>query len=158
MEIYLNDIHSTIEMSPIDAEKLENQRQLRRANYERYVEAEKKRKSAKFKIGDTVRIAAIRTKFHRGFHQNYTQETWIISKVMTNLPQPRYKVKDEKGEELDDVLHENEIIRYIPSGEYRVEKILKRRVRNGRREVLVRWLHYGPEHDSWEPEENMRDL
>ena len=158
MEIYLNGFHSGIDMSPVEAEKRENQRQLRRQNYEKYVEAETHRKQAKFKVGDTVRLAVIRTKFHRNFHQNYTQETWIISKVMTNLPQPRYRVKDENGEELDDVLHENELIRYIPSGEYRIEKVLKRRVRNGRREALVRWLHYGPEHDSWEPEENLRNL
>ena len=158
MEIYLTGPHSGIKMTPTEAEEPENQSQLRRQNYEKYVEAEMHRKQAKYKVGDTVRLAAIRTKFHRGYYQNYTQETWIISKVMTNLPQPRYKVKDENGEELDDILHENELIRYIPSGEYRIEKVLKRRVRNGQREALVRWLHYGPEHDSWEPEENLRNL
>ena len=158
MEIYLTGPHSGIKMTPTEAEEPENQSQLRRQNYETYVEAETHRKPAKYKVGDTVRLAAIRTKFHRGFHQNYTQETWIISKVMTNLPQPRYKVKDEKGEELDDILHENELIRYIPSGEYRIEKVIKRRVRNGQREALVRWLHYGPEDDTWEPEENLRTL
>lgn len=159
MEIYNKGPHEGInKMTPEEAEKPENQRKLRRWNFEKYVEAETHRKPAKYKVGDTVRLAAIRTKFHRNFHQNYTQETWIISKVMTNLPQARYKVKDEKGEELDDILHENELIRYTPSDEYRIEKILKRRVRKGKREVLVRWLHYGPEHDTWEPEENLRNL
>lgn len=45
--------------------------------------------------------------------------------------------------------------------EYRVEKLLrKRRIRRGRgwsTQYLIRWLGYGPEHDTWQPEWTVAD-
>ena len=39
---------------------------------------------------------------------------------------------------------------------YEVEKILNmRRPKRGPREFLIRWLGFGPEHDTWEPEPNL---
>ena len=40
--------------------------------------------------------------------------------------------------------------------EYHIEKILKRRVRNRRKEVLVRWLHWPKKYNSWIPEADMK--
>ena len=44
-----------------------------------------------------------------------------------------------------------------PTTEYQVEKILKRRVRNKRKEVLVRWLHWPKKYNSWIPEADVKD-
>ena len=63
---------------------------------------------------------------------------------------------DERGDLLDSVLNENEIVRYEP--EYMVEKILKTRKKNGRKEYLLRWLHYDSSFDSWEPAENVTSV
>lgn len=41
---------------------------------------------------------------------------------------------------------------------FAVDKLLDRRMRRGRREYLVRWRGYGQEHDSWEPEGNVKHL
>ena len=40
---------------------------------------------------------------------------------------------------------------------YTVEKVLNERVNKGKKEFLVKWLNYGPEHQSWEPESNIYD-
>lgn len=154
-KIYLNREHRTIKMSPKQAELPENQAKIRRIYFDKYQQAEKHRKLPKFKIGEKVRISILRGRFNRGYHQNFTQETWKISEVLDNLPQPRYKVEDERGDLLDSVLNENEIIRYEPENRYMVEKILKTRKRNGRKEYLIRWLHYDSSFDSWEPAENV---
>ena len=41
---------------------------------------------------------------------------------------------------------------------YVVEKILKERTRNGKKQYLVRWRNYPPAFDSWEPAENVQDV
>ena len=44
-----------------------------------------------------------------------------------------------------------------PSTEYHIEKIVKRRVQNKQKEVLVRWLHWPKKYDSWIPETEVND-
>ena len=95
-----------------------------------------------------MRISNLRSKFTRGYHQNFTTEVWIIHKVLENLPLPRYIVKDQNDEVLDSVLNENEIVKYTPV-KYNIEKIIKSRWRKGVKQVLVRWQGYGPAFDSW---------
>jgi hypothetical protein len=41
--------------------------------------------------------------------------------------------------------------------EYEVEEILDKRQSNGRSEYLVRWKDYGPEDDTWELQENLKN-
>ena len=55
----------------------------------------------------------------------------------------------------------HELCRAIPKDVYYVEKILADRPSQGggggKREFLVRWLGWGAEHDSWEPERHIED-
>lgn len=148
LKIYHNRTHRTIKMSPNAAELSKNQSKLRKVYKEKYLKAAKKHKKPRFKVGDTVRISNLRSAFTRGYHQNFTSEVWVIHKVLVNLPRPRYIVKDQNEEVLDSVLNENEIVRYTPS-KYRIEKIIKSRRRNGKKQALVRWQGYSEAFDSW---------
>jgi hypothetical protein len=100
MNIYLNRKHRTIKMSPLEAEKDENETKVRRTYFEKYMKAEKKKQKPKFLVGDSVRILKERGTFHRGYMQDFTTETFIITQVLTNLPVPRYKFKEYNGDEI----------------------------------------------------------
>ena len=41
---------------------------------------------------------------------------------------------------------------------YRVEKIIERKKVKGKKMVLVKWLGYESEHNSWIPESDIQDL
>ena len=65
-----------------------------------------------FKVGDTVRIWGERLQFHRGYMENFTCEFFIITKVLRNLPFPRYNLKEYKGDEIIGTYFEDELVKY----------------------------------------------
>ena len=64
MKIYLNRKHRTIKMTPLEAEKDENEPIVRQTYWKRYVKAGKKKRKPKFGVGDNVRIFKERGTFH----------------------------------------------------------------------------------------------
>ena len=134
VKIYHSRKHGTIKMSPIEAEKEENQVSLSRIHDDRI--RKHKTKKPKFKVGEMVRIALIRSKFGRGYTPSFSEEVWKVAEVKTNLSYPRYIVQDLEGEELSSVLNENELVSYTPKDGYKIEKILKRRTKRWKKNVF----------------------
>merc|ERR1712131_378388 len=92
----------------------------------KYQNAENNKKKPKFKLGDTVRIWLKRTAFHRGYYENYTREYFKIDKILTNLPVPRYKLKDILDENIEGTFFEDELVLYTPTNDvYNIEKIIQ---------------------------------
>ena len=73
---------------------------------------------------------------------------------------PLYKLKDYGGEEIKGSFYEQELqkVDVDPDQAFKIEKILKRRTRKGKKEVLVKWLRWPDKFNSWEPEANVHDL
>ena len=99
----------------------------------------------------------------REYSQKWTGELFMeLFKIDTRFRRegvPVYTILDWDGERVDGTFYEPELqpVTIDPTTEYRVEKILKRRVRNKRKEVLVRWLHWPKKYDSWIPEADVKD-
>ena len=95
----------------------------------------------------------------REYSQKWTGELFKIDTRFRREGLPVYTILDWDGERVDGTFYEPELqpVTIDPTTEYRVEKILKRRVRNKRKEVLVRWLHWPKKYDSWIPEADVKD-
>ena len=105
----------------------------------------------KYKIGDTVRISHIRAIFDREYHQKWTGEVFKITARYIREGIPVYKLVDWSGEEVRGTFYDEELQPVIidEETEYRIEKVLRKRTRQGRKEILVRWLHWPPKYDSY---------
>ena len=151
MKIYLNRIHRTIQMTPNQGEKEENQLKLSRIYFEKYKKVEGNKKKPKFKIGERVRIWNERLKFQRGYHESFTREHFSITDVLTNLPVPRYKLSDYNGENIIGSFFEDEIVSYSPDEDalYHVEKILKTKGKGRKKQHFVKFVGWSNSHNAW---------
>ena len=111
-------------------------------------------KKMKYKIGQTVRLSHIRSVFDREYSQKWTGEIFKIKSHFQRQGIPVYTLVDWDNDEIDGTFYEQELqaINVDEGTEFSIEKILKRRTRNKKREVLVRWLHWPKKYDSWIPE------
>ena len=160
---YLSTYHRTIKMSPNEAELEKNQfllRQTYHKNWNKY----KYEKKAKFKVGDKVRLYGYRSKFTRSFWQSYTDEYFIIYKIIPTIPlrRSRYYLKDLNGNKLarDPSFWSNELSLYKPDDNTydKIEKIIGRRKKNNKTQYLVKWLGWGEEFNEWIDENQMKNV
>lgn len=113
----------------------------------------------KFKEGDIVRISKYRGVFDKMYEQTFTDEYFIVNERIPRIP-PVYKLRDTTGEILNGTFYEAELqkVRIKSDTIFRIEKILERKIKNGRRMVLVRWKGWPPQFDSWLPSEEVINL
>ena len=75
---------------------------------------------------------------------------FIVSDVRATKP-ITYKIKDLKGEDIKGTFYPPELQKKKQEI-YRIEKVLKKRTRNGTKEVYVKWKGYNNNFNSWIPE------
>ena len=148
MNIYLHRAHSTIKMSPSEAELPQNHRKLREIFMQKYVKANIRKKSPKFKVSDTVRLWHGKSKFERGYLEKYTGEHFTITKVKDNLPVTRYFLKDYKGNAVPGNFFEWEMIKFNPPDAYN-SWIIKERKRGKQKEYLLKYQGWPDEYNEW---------
>lgn len=129
---YNNAIHSTIKMSPKEAELPENHVNVRSNLGEFYF---RRRKKPRFKINDVVLIAKANTKFSRSYQTSQTLEPFTIIKVKSRMPIPMYELKS---------LVEND---KIEGGFYGSELTLVKRLRGkiereNEKKIFVNWSDF----------------
>jgi len=117
-------------------------------------------KPYKFKIGDFVRISSGRRTFQRDYEQKWTEEVFIIHKRYLRQGIPIYKIVDYDGDAVMGTFYSSELQKVSKTREdlFKVEKVLKRRTRNGIKEAFVKWLGYPKKFNSWVKEVDIQDL
>lgn len=109
------------------------------------------RRSAKFKVGDYVRMSKYRTTFEKGYTPNWTTEIFGIRKVQYNTDPITYLLNDYQNREIKGSVYAEELQSVKHPDVYLVEKIIRRR--NG--QAFVKWLGFSSEHNSWIPEKDI---
>ena len=152
---YNNTYHRSIKMKPSQVTKA-NEDKVWDTLYGGDVQ---ERVRFKFQGGDRVRISKAKRIFQKSYLPNFTEEMFTIYKRFARQV-PVYKLKDDAGEILGGAFYEPELQKVIKNDDvYRVEKILRKRKRNGVVEYLVRWKGYeDTKSDSWVPGSDISKL
>lgn len=105
------------------------------------------RRMSKFKVGDYVRLSKYRVLFDKSYTPNWTTEVFRVRKVQNNTDPITYLLMSYQNEEIRGSVYAEELQHVRNPDEYLVEKILRKR--GGY--VLVRWLGFDDQHNSWIP-------
>lgn len=134
---YNNSVHSTIRMTPAQADKDPQLVTFKRRTMI-------KNRPIKFNLGDKVRISTQKAVFTKGYLPNWSTEIFTIVKINKTKP-PTFVLKDYSGQPIAGCFYSEEICKTNHSDVYLVEKILRRK---GNR-VFVKWLGFDKSHNSW---------
>ena len=145
-------IHSTTKMAPNDI-SIKNEREV----YDRvYLPMELKREKEplvyKFEKGDTVHISSQRGVFEKGYTPQFSQELFMVAARLPTHP-VRYRIKDMNGSVVFGSYYDSEM---IPStldddNAFVIDRVIRRKVVEGEKRVLVHWKHYSDKFNSWIP-------
>lgn len=137
IESYNHSYHRTIKTMPANVSK-KNETEVWLQQYANLNVNAK----AKFSVGDRVRIPKTKTIFTKGYIAKWSDEVFIISEVNTKYNPPVYTLKDENGDVIKGSFYEQELQQVPEDNLYRIEKIMRTRTHQGKKQALVKWKGY----------------
>lgn len=106
----------------------------------------------KYQIGDLVRLSKSKAIFEKGYTAKWTRELFKIYERIPRIP-PVYKVIDTHPTNPDivkGIFYEEELQKVSNDDEvYYVEKVLRKRTKNGEKQEYVKWMGYPDKFNSW---------
>ena len=83
--------------------------------------------------------------FDKGYTLNWTEEVFIVDKILPTKP-VTYEIVDSMGEEIEGSFYEKELQK--PKQQtFRIEKVVRRD--NKKKNALVKWKGYSDKFNSW---------
>ena len=169
ISIYQSRKHSSIGMSPDEAEDEENHAAIYEKLLRKYAKDDriryiKNKKLPKFRKGDIVKIFRKKGIFTRGFNQSVTKEYFTIYHIDRRLSKDRYYLKDLTGERIIGSFYSEYLVPFTPptnGGEYRIDpnfSDFKRKRIRGVPHIWVKWLGWPSKFNQWIPEADIRHL
>jgi hypothetical protein len=151
-DAYNNSIHRSIKQTPASVTP-KDEIKLWKLLYIDSKNATNPPKKFKFNIDDIVRISSIRKAFQRYYSEHWTNELFIIKKREMYQNIPIYTLTDYSGEDILGTFYEKELQKvYINENTtFNIEKVMKTRTKNGKKESLIRWMGWPDKYNSWIP-------
>lgn len=144
-----NRHHRIIRMTPEEAEQDANADKVNEAmSLYRQKALSKKKKKPMYKVGDIVRIKKFKNIFSRGYLSTFTDEVFRIKRELNHLPVTMYEIEEWDGTPIYGSFYPEEFS-LVNSDVFVVERVLRRRIRNGIREAFVKWEGFPNRYNSW---------
>ena len=149
VQSYNATVHSSIGRPPKDV-NAENESEVR---LDAYLRRKHEKKNFKYEVRDTVKISNWRGVFAREYDERWSNEIFKINDRHNKSGVPMYGLVDWADEEVTGRFYEEELQKVVVNEDtmYRIDKILRRRTRDNRKEVLVKWYGWGDQFNSWIP-------
>ena len=156
VQSYNHTPHRSLGRPPAEVNK-ENESEVRFDQYLRRPKKKEKHQRFKYNIGDKVRISFTREKFDREYDQKWSGEVFVVANRRRRVDIPIYTLNDWYGEPIKGTYYQQQLQKVNVSDQdlFKIEKILKRRRRNGKTQLFIRWLHWPRKYDSWINEEDV---
>ncbi|XP_035221900.1 uncharacterized protein LOC118194806 [Stegodyphus dumicola] len=90
-----------------------------------------------FAVGDVVRVSKLKLTFEKGYETNWTEELFVVTECVKRHPAV-YRIKDLLGDSVKGTFYAQELQKVRLKEEYRIEKILKKRMRKKTDRILCK--------------------
>ena len=162
---YNNSFHRMIRMTPSEAQSSDPYELWKNQYADQVRKGERNSKTRypkifKFKLGDRVKISYLKKTFDREYSEKWTGEIFTIIERKINQGIPMYRIKDYNNEIIESYFYEPELqLAYIGDEVvYKIEKIIKKRKRGNKIEVLVKWEGWPDRFNSWIPQDHLENI
>jgi hypothetical protein len=154
---YNHTFHTSIGMKPANVTQ-RNEYDIWKLNYEKIVKTKIKTKPKadrnpfKLKVGDYVRLTGYKHPFQKtAFSHSWTTELFVIveRKMIGGLA--KYRIMDYAREEIRGEFYELELQKVYIGDEptFKVEKVIKKRKRNNKKEYFVKFKSWPKKYNAW---------
>ena len=130
---YNKSYHRSIQMTPAEASLVKNSKAVYNSLFPKEITL---KKVPKYKVGDRVRISKKHKDFTKGYLANFTEEIFVILKVLETDP-PTYILNDIDDEIIKGTFYEQELVKY-ENEFYEIDKI----IRKEKNRLVVKWKGY----------------
>ena len=144
---YNHKYHRSIKMTPSQAQQEKNHDAVYATQFPNQNKEQIPIKYPKFLTGDQVRISRKKMTFKKEADIGWSEEVFIIKEYVPSIP-PVYKLKDLLDRELEGTFYTEQL---LPTNQklFRIDKTLRKRIKNGKRQEYVSWHGYQPAFRSW---------
>lgn len=154
--------HRTLEgMTPAEADRPDNEARVQAIFHERYEKLGRTRglRKLRFRVGDMVRVKIDPKKIskdRRAYAWQFNPQYYRVVRINRTLAVPMYHLRAlDDGEYIEGGFYGAELQR-VDGNVFLIERVVARRVRNGRREILVKWMYWSERWNEWIPEASVR--
>lgn len=105
------------------------------------------------RVGDFVRIALNKNTaaMDKAHTPNWSDEVYEVIKIIATKKHPLYQIRDYELQTIDGNFYAQELQKVEKNEEtvYRIEEIVKTRMKRGVKEFFVKWKNFNSKHNSW---------